>query len=371
MKPLGSTSHPVTTPLSTDAEQTRWARVSGRDRSADGLFVYAVTTTGVFCRPSCPSRRPRRDRVRFFDDTTAAAAAGFRACLRCRPTETAGRGGSDPMRSVVAYLDAHVDQAVSLASLGRMIGMSPSRLQRRFKGEVGLSPREYQAARRAETFRRELREGADVTTAIYQAGYGSPSRVYETAPTGKGMSPTEYRRGGQGLEIGYAIVPSPLGRLLVAATAAGVCAVKLGDRDETLQADLEREFPQARLRRSGVVPDEWLTTMVSNIGASNPQALPLDVQGTAFQWRVWRALQQIPVGETRTYADVARSLGAPTASRAVARACATNPVALVVPCHRVVPKNGAGTVGGYRWGTERKRQLLELEASASRPVRSR
>jgi AraC family transcriptional regulator of adaptative response/methylated-DNA-[protein]-cysteine methyltransferase len=334
--------------------------VLARDRTADGAFVYAVTSTGIFCRPSCPSRRPRPDRVRFFDDTTAAAAAGFRACKRCRPTDMAANGTTGAIRRVAAYLDAHVDERVPLARLGRLARLSPSHLQRRFKDEVGLSPREYQAARRADAFRRELRAGKDVTTAMYEAGYGSPSRVYEAAPTGKGMTPTAYRRGGKGLELDYAIVASPLGRLLVAATSTGVCAVKLGDRDEALEADLAHEFPEANIRGKGAIPRGWLDAIVSSIGKTGiVNDLPLHVRGTAFQWRVWRALQDIPTGETRTYSEVARTVGSPSAVRAVARACATNPVALVVPCHRVVPKDGS--VGGYRWGAERKKKLLQLE----------
>jgi AraC family transcriptional regulator of adaptative response/methylated-DNA-[protein]-cysteine methyltransferase len=368
---------------SAQSDQVRWRRVLARDRSADGEFFYAVTSTGVFCRPSCPSRRPRPDRVRFFDDIVAAAAAGFRPCRRCRPTEVAANGTTDAIRRVAAYLDAHAEDVVPLSRLGRVAGLSPSHLQRRFKQELGLSPREYQAARRADRFRRELRAGKDVTTAIYEAGYGSPSRVYEANPTGRGVSPGAYRRGGEGLEVGYAIVPSPLGRLLVAATSAGVCAVKLGDRDDALRAELSREFPSAKIvgpfdsavpqtasLRAGqvAVPSEWLEAVVARIGnIGSAGDLPLDVKGTAFQWRVWRALQQIPFGETRSYSDVAREVGSPSAVRAVARACATNPVALVVPCHRVVGKDGAMT--GYRWGVERKKKLLALERDRS--LRSR
>lgn len=348
-----------------ELDQARWRRVLARDRSADGVFFYAVTSTGVFCRPSCPSRRPRPDRVRFFDDIVSAAAAGFRPCKRCHPAEVGANGISRAIRRVAAYLDAHVEDAVPLSRLGRVAGVSPSHLQRRFKQELGLSPREYQAARRADRFRRGLRAGKDVTTAIYDAGYGSPSRVYEANPTGRGVSPAAYRRGGAGLDVGYAIVGSPLGRLLVAATANGVCAVKLGNRDEELKAELAREFPAAQISGREAIPNEWLEAVVARIGNTASQSdLPLDVKGTAFQWRVWRALQQIPVGETRTYSDVARAVGSPSAVRAVGRACATNPVALVVPCHRVVGKNGSET--GYRWGLERKRQLLALEKETGR-----
>lgn len=348
-----------------DLDETRWRLVLERDRAADGTFVYAVTSTGVFCKPSCPSRRPRRDRARFFDGVGAAAAAGFRPCLRCRPTERPADAPTSAIRLAAAYLDAHAEHVVPLAQLGRITGLSPSHLQRRFKQEVGLSPREYQAARRADRFRRELRAGKDVTTAIYEAGYGSPSRVYEASPTGRGVSPATYRRGGVGLEVGYAIVASPLGRVLVAATAAGVCAVKLGDRDEDLVADLRGEFASAHITSRRTVPAEWVKAIVRRIGKSGAASdLPLDVQGTAFQWRVWRALQRIPLGETRSYAQVAEAIGAPSAVRAVARACATNPAALVIPCHRVIGKDGSLT--GYRWGVERKKRILALERQGSR-----
>jgi AraC family transcriptional regulator of adaptative response/methylated-DNA-[protein]-cysteine methyltransferase len=238
--------------------------------------------------------------------------------------------------------------------------MSPHHLQRRFKAIVGLSPREFQAAVRAGKLRSSLRDGRDVTTAIYEAGYGSPSRVYEASPTGKGMPPSRYRRGGAGMTIGYSTVSSPLGQVLVAATAEGVCAVKLGDSDAALVRDLRREYPSARIAANQQTRTDWVKAIVQHLRGQVPSLdLPIDVQATAFQWKVWRALQRIPYGETRAYADVARAIGQPTAARAVARACATNPVCLVVPCHRVVPTTG-GT-GGYRWGTVRKARLLASE----------
>jgi AraC family transcriptional regulator of adaptative response/methylated-DNA-[protein]-cysteine methyltransferase len=339
----------------------RWKALAARDRAADGTFVYAVTSTGVYCRPSCPSRRPRADRVQFFDTTHEARQAGFRACKRCRP-DTVGlaQPGVEAVRRVSAYLATHADQTVTLAHLARVAAMSPHHLQRRFKALVGLSPREYQAAVRADRLRASLRGGRDVTTAIYEAGYGSPSRVYESAPTGKGMTPSSYRRHGAGMRIGYSIVPSAIGRVLVAATELGVCAVKIGDSDTLLVRDLRKEYSAAEISADAAPRAEWVKAVASHLrGDPASLDLPIDVKATAFQWKVWRALQQIPPGQTRAYAEVARRIGKPKAVRAVANACANNPVCLVVPCHRVVPSNG-GT-GQYRWGAARKAALLEAE----------
>lgn len=333
-----------------------------RDSSLDGRFVYAVTSTGVFCRPSCPSRLPRPERVRFFDTTTAAELAGFRACRRCHPNRDARTAPiADAIRRASRYLTEHADNTVPLSQLAKLSHVSASHLHREFKRSLGLSPREYQAACRADRFRKQLQAGRGVTTAMYEAGYGSPSRIYESAPTGRGMPPATYRRGGAGAEVGFTIVRCPLGWLLVAATGKGVCAVKLGDTPETLEADLRREFSSSVITPNHLVPREWVSTLVDRLrGTGHDVALPLDVRGTAFQWRVWRALQQIPSGETRSYSDIAREVGRPSAVRAVANACASNPVCLVVPCHRVVAKNGE--LGGYRWGTRRKERLLASEA---------
>ena len=339
----------------------RWKALASRDAAADGTFVYGVTSTGVYCRPSCPSRRPRADRVRFFDTTTDARHAGFRACKRCRP-DTVGlaQPGIEAVRRASAYLATHADETVTLGHLARVTSMSPHHLQRRFKAIVGLSPREFQSAVRAGRLRTSLRDGRDVTTAIYEAGYGSPSRVYEAAPTGKGMSLSSYRRGGAGMRIGYSTITSPVGIVLVAATETGVCSVKIGDSEPVLEKDLRREYPAAEIEPDRKQRSEWVKAIASHLRGEAPSLdLPIDVRATAFQWKVWRALQQIPYGETRAYADVARSIGKPRAIRAVARACATNPVALVVPCHRVTPK--AGGVGGYRWGAARKAALLDRE----------
>ena len=343
----------------------RWKALASRDAAADGTFVYGVTSTGVYCRPSCPSRRPRADRVRFFDTTNEARHAGFRACKRCRP-DTVGlaQPGIDAVRRVSAYLASHADETVTLSQLARVASMSPHHLQRRFKAIVGLSPREYQSAMRAGRLRASLRDGRDVTTAIYEAGYGSPSRVYESSPTGKGMPPSNYRRHGAGMRVGYSIVSSSIGKVLVAATEHGVCAVKIGDSEAALVRDLKQEYSAADISANASPRPEWVQAIADHLrGDHDALDLPIDVKATAFQWKVWRALQQIPAGETRAYADVARRIGKPRAVRAVASACANNPVCLVVPCHRVVPS--AGGTGKYRWGAERKARLLAAEKSRS------
>jgi AraC family transcriptional regulator of adaptative response/methylated-DNA-[protein]-cysteine methyltransferase len=353
--------------VQTGALDPRWKQLAARDASADGTFIYGVTSTGIYCRPSCASRRPRADRVKFFDTTTEARQAGFRACKRCRP-DTIGlaQPGVEAIRRASAYLAIHADRPITLGHLARVAAMSPDHLQRRFKAIVGVSPREYQAAVRAVRLRASLRDGRDVTTAIYEAGYGSPSRVYEASPTG-GMSPSNYRRGGAGMRIAYSAVPSPVGQVLVAATEHGVCSVKLGDNVAALVRDLRAEYPAAAIEPDRTPRSEWVKAIAQHLrGAAPSLDLPIDVQATAFQWRVWRALQQIPYGETRAYADVAKAIGKPKAVRAVARACATNPVCLVVPCHRVVRTGGA--IGGYRWGVDRKKRLLDGE---QRPAKKR
>ncbi|MGD9905198.1 MAG: bifunctional DNA-binding transcriptional regulator/O6-methylguanine-DNA methyltransferase Ada [Vicinamibacterales bacterium] len=344
------------------SDDPRWAQVLARSAAADGQFVYAVKSTGVFCRPTCPSRRPRRDQVAFFETPTAAERAGFRACLRCKPV--GARPVTEGARAVAraaAYLRSHADETVELADLAALTELSPSHLQRAFTAHTGISPREFQAACRAERFRASLRDGRDVTTATYDAGYGSPSRVTAHKPTGRGLSPSAYRRRGDGVAIGYAVVPCSLGRLLVAATPAGVCAVRLGATDRALVDELRDEFPRATVT-AAAPPVAWTRAIAGAVDGAPGEVpgVPLDVQGTAFQWKVWKALQAIPAGQTRTYAAIARAVGRPRAVRAVAGACAANPVAVVVPCHRVVPK--AGGVGGYRWGADRKRMLLTREA---------
>jgi AraC family transcriptional regulator of adaptative response/methylated-DNA-[protein]-cysteine methyltransferase len=358
-------------PLQGAEAERAWAAVLARDAAWDGRFVYAVASTGVYCRPSCAARRPRRDRVSFYADPAAAEAAGYRACRRCRPLAP---GGADAERQVSAardYLAAHLDETVTLERLGRQVGLSPYHLQRTFKRLLGLTPKDYVLALRAERLKLRLKEGDDVTTATYEAGYGAGSRLYEQSDARLGMTPGTFRRGGRGTHIRYALAAAPLGRLLVAATERGICAVRLGGDDAELAEGLRRDYPQATLApvAAGDPLAGWLEAILVSLappaGAQPPRLadLPLDVRATAFEWRVWRELQRIPRGATRSYGEVAAALGQPTAARAVARACAANRVALVVPCHRVVRADG--DPGGYRWGSERKRRLLEGESAAS------
>ena len=268
--------------------------------------------------------------------------------------------GMDQVRKACAFIQQHADAPITLARIARHVNASPFHFQRVFTRLVGISPRAYQDALRAKRFRRGLREGEPVTGALYDAGYGSSSRVYERQPTGRGMTPAVYKGGARGVEVSYAIADSPLGRLLVAATPKGICSVKLGDKDEVLEQELRNEYPAASISANRTDLARWVKTILTYLSGRRPHLdLPLDIQATAFQWRVWRYLQSIPYGETRAYSQVARDIGKPSAVRAVARACATNPVCLVIPCHRVVGKDGSLT--GYRWGVERKRTLLEKE----------
>jgi AraC family transcriptional regulator, regulatory protein of adaptative response / methylated-DNA-[protein]-cysteine methyltransferase len=349
------------TALDTDTETGRWRAFEARDRGADGAFVVAVRTTGIYCRPSCPARRPRRENVAFYTDPERAEAAGFRACLRCRPREVAAQ--AQLVQQVCAHIDAHLDESVTLAELSAATGVSPHHLQRTFKRALGVSPRAYAEARRLETFRARLKQDngqVSVTDALYDAGYGSSSRLYERAPAQLGMTPSAYRRGGAGRRIGYSSAPCALGQLLVAATERGVCLVSLADSDAELLATLEREFPAAELTRDDGPLGADLRAIIQYLAGERQELdLPVDVRATAFQWRVWEALQTIPYGATRSYGDVARAIGQPRAVRAVAQACASNPVALVIPCHRVV--RAGGQLGGYRWGVQRKQALLDRE----------
>ncbi len=343
----------------TDRMTSMWNSVVARDRGADGAFVYAVSSTGVYCRPSCPSRRPRREHVAFFDTADAARRAGYRACRRCHPDRAMPDPWTDKIRRACVYL-GNVDGHPSLAALAARIGGSPYHLQRNFKRIVGVTPREYADAIRLRKVKRTLRDGRNVTGAMLDAGYGSSSRFYERAADRLGMAPSTYRRGGAGMTVRYAITDSPLGRLLVAATPRGVCAVAMGATDADLTAHLRREYPAASIEIDDGSLADWTSAVVAHLNGASPRLdLPLDIRATAFQWQVWRALSAIPFGETRTYADVARSIGRPRAARAVARACATNPVALAIPCHRVVAANG--DAGGYRWGADRKRTILARE----------
>lgn len=349
-------------PMHQPTNLERWQAVVARDRSADGKFVYGVSSTGIYCRPSCASRRPSRDRVTFFDSPAEASRAGYRACRRCQPdTDARVDPWVEKIRRACVYL-SNVEGHLSLAKLAARIGGSPYHLQRNFKRLVGLSPREYAEAYRVGRVKRRLRQSPDVTSAVVDAGYASSSRFYERAVPKLAMPPSAYRRGGIGMHIRYAIVDSPLGRLLVAATTRGVCAVTMGSSDPELEQALAREYPAATIERDSGGLSKWTRRILAHVAGRRPRLdLPIDVQATAFQWQVWTALAAIPYGETRSYADVARAIGRPSAVRAVARACATNPVALAIPCHRVV--SSQGDEGGYRWGAERKRLLLETETA--------
>ena len=338
----------------------RWKAVVARDPRADGEFVYAVRSTGIYCRPSCPSKKPTRSRVEFFGSPADAEREGFRACKRCHPKDAAT---VDPwtrkINRACVYL-ANVEGRPSLSSLARRVGGSRYHLQRNFKRIVGVTPREFADALRLEKMKGRLRKGADVTSAVLDAGYGSSSRFYERAAQRLGMTPSRYRSGGAQTTIAYTITSSALGRLLVAATDRGVCAISLGKSDSELESALKDEYPAATISPDRGQLAKWTRQVLDHLDGRTPRLdLPLDVRATAFQWQVWTALVQIPRGETRSYAQIAARIGHPRAARAVARACATNPVALAIPCHRVVP--AAGGVGGYRWGAQRKKKLLDQE----------
>jgi AraC family transcriptional regulator of adaptative response/methylated-DNA-[protein]-cysteine methyltransferase len=336
-----------------DAEAA-WKQLIERDPAAK--FFYAVTTTGVFCRPACSSRRPRRENVRFFASAEAAQAAGFRACMRCKPAAAVG----NPLDKVRTYIEAHLDRAAPLAELGRVAGLSPFTVQKLFKRELGVSPLAYQRGLRAARLRGELKQGGSVTDAIYEAGFGSSSRAYDGAQLG--MTPARFAQGGKGEQIGFASAATAFGWIIVGATARGLCWLALGGTKSEAEASLREEFPLARIHRDPTLAAMVAAAVAAVAGDSlSAVSLPLDLRGTAFQLRVWSALRAIPRGETRTYSQLARDLGDVKATRAVARACALNRVSLVVPCHRVVGVSGSLT--GYRWGVERKRQLLAAESS--------
>lgn len=340
---------------------TQWQHVIARDPRQDGRFVFAVRTTGIYCRPSCPSRRPRRDSVEFFEDPQQAEQAGYRACLRCKPTQISTQA------KAVMFARRLLDEAegvLTLAELSQRVGVSPFHLQRLFKRATGLSPREYQSARRMQHVKHGLRKGDDVTTALYDAGFGSPSRLYEKSGQQLGMTPGTYRRGGVGATVNYAILPSALGRVLVAATSRGLCAVRFGETAAELKRELREEFHAAAIVRDDAALQPYIQPLLASMrGERVTIDLPLDVRATAFQKKVWDALRTIPRGETRSYSEVARDIGDPHAVRAVARACASNPVAIAIPCHRVVRSDG--DLAGYRWGITRKRKLLERERRES------
>jgi len=342
-----------------------WQAVLARDARRDGTFFFCVKTTGIYCRPSCPARRPRRENVVFFRRPEEAEHAGFRPCQRCRPRAAADHQSQSGMaRAVCRYIESHLDEPLTLGKLSRVFHKSPFHLQRTFKAAVGITPREYADSRRMERFKNELKAGRTVTHALYDAGYSSSSRLYERAGAELGMTPDAYRRGAIGMDIHYTLAASPIGRMLVGATRKGVCLVRFGDSDEELEAGLRREFPYAVKKRDDESLHAWRDLLLEHLRGHTPDArLPLDIRATAFQKRVWNYLQQIPRGRTRSYSEVARAIGRPRAVRAVARACATNPVSIAIPCHRVIGSDGNLT--GYAWGIEKKKKLLEMERKAA------
>ncbi|MBA2524594.1 MAG: bifunctional DNA-binding transcriptional regulator/O6-methylguanine-DNA methyltransferase Ada [Pyrinomonadaceae bacterium] len=344
-----------------DTQDELWQAVMAKDSTFDGTFVFAVSSTKIYCRPSCPARRPRRERVSYFRLPEAAEQAGFRACRRCHPKQTTS---TDPQIEMVQracrYIETQDETSATLADLGEHIGISAFHLQRVFKKVMGITPRQYADACRIGKFKTRVRESGSVAGAMYDAGFSSSSRLYEHAPSELGMTPATYGRGGRGATINYTITRSPLGQLLVAATERGVCAVKLGDLDEALLSDLIKEYPAAEIERMDPALQGSVELLLDYLAGKQPDlGLPLDIRATAFQWQVWEKLRAIPYGKTRSYAAVARTMGQPKAARAVARACASNPVALLIPCHRVIREDQS--LGGYRWGLERKKKLLENE----------
>jgi len=340
-------------------QDPRWRAVVNRDSTGAPPFVFGVTSTRIFCRSGCPAPTPNPSRVRFFEDADAAQVAGFRPCRRCRPELLQGRKSALEKARELLELSP---RGLSMEALAGRVGLSPSHLQRAFTKEVGISPAEYSRAMRMKRARSSLATGTQVTDALYQAGFGSSRAFYEVAPGTLGMTPSQFRKGGAGIEIHYSVSRSFLGQLLLGATARGVCAVKMGESLADLEAQLAAEFPQAQLIRDEVGLHEIRSVLLALAsGRPGGRELPVDVRGTVFQWLVWREIQAIPRGRTSTYGKLAAGMGRPGAARAVARACAANQVALVIPCHRVVP--AAGGEGGYRWGGERKRRLLEAESA--------
>ena len=341
-------------------DAARWRAVAERATAARGAFVYGVLSTGVYCAPGCASRRPRPENVRFFPGPEAAEAAGFRPCKRCRPAAL----GSDPERDALTRacraLEA-ADEPPGLADLARAAGVSVRQLQRLFRKHLGVSPRDYAARLRQERAAAALASGANVTEAAYGAGFGAASRFYAQAPAFLGMLPATFRAGGPGETIAFALAPTSLGLVLAAATARGLCAIALGEDAGALTTDLRRRFPRAQLVPAGPEAAAVLARVAALVETpARGLDLPLDIRGTAFQRRVWAALQEIPGGQTTSYARVAEAVGRPGAARAVARACAANPLAVAVPCHRV--RRGDGSLAGYFWGLARKRALLDREA---------
>lgn len=341
-------------------EELFWQAVKTNDARFDGAFYLGVKTTGIYCRPSCRARAPKRENVAFFGSWSEAERSGLRACLRCKPKNG---GELDPqVEKVIKVCELlESDDLCSLEDLAGEVGLSPYHLQRSFKEIIGVSPKKYSEARRMERFKSELRAGGDVTAAMYDAGFGSSSRLYEKASESMGMTPAAYKKGGQGMTINYSITDCELGRILVARTIKGLCNVAFADDDASLEANLHDEFPNAEVVKDARVLKGFIDEILEHLAGEKKRLdLPLDIQATAFQMKVWQLLRKIPYGETVTYSQIAEKLGDRNKVRAVAQACANNRVAVVIPCHRVVGTNGKMT--GYRWGVERKERLLARES---------
>jgi AraC family transcriptional regulator of adaptative response/methylated-DNA-[protein]-cysteine methyltransferase len=345
-----------------------WESVQKRDRAQDGKFFFGVLTTGVFCRPSCPARQPLRKNVRFYETPAEAEHDGLRPCLRCRPLASIGADpNTERIREICRYIETHSDQELRLADLARMARLSPFHFQRSFKAIAGVTPRQYVETSRLGKLKGNLRKSRDVTEAVYDAGYGSSSRVYERADTRLGMTPNQYRQGGRNLTITHVSIESPMGLMMMAATDRGVCFVRFGESEAALLEELKREYPQSKIEsmKKPYHPDfeKWMAALTRHLEGNQPHLdLPLDIRATVFQMRVWHYLQSIPYGEVQSYGEVASGIGQPSATRAVANACAANPVAVVIPCHRVI--RGTGELGGYRWGIARKRVLIDRERNS-------
>lgn len=336
-----------------------WQAVKSNDARFDGAFFIGVKTTGIYCKPSCRARLPKRENVAFYDSVDAAERNGFRACLRCRPKQAES---ADP--TVEKVLKAceliESDELFSLDDLSHELNLSPYHLQRSFKEIIGVSPKKYSGAKRMEKFKSELRGGSDVVTAMYDSGFGSSSRLYEKAADNLGMTPTAYKKGGQGMKINYAITECEFGRILVGRTIKGLCSVAFADEDISLEENLKKEYPNAEIVKDAAILKDFVEEILKYLAGKNKRLdLPLDIQATAFQMQVWELLRKIPYGETVSYSQIAEKLGNKKKVRAVAQACANNRVAVVIPCHRVIGSNG--DLSGYRWGIERKKKLLDAE----------
>lgn len=355
-------SHVVAEGYRTDNQ--RWEAVIRRDIKARNAFIYGVKTTGVCCRPNCSSRLPNRENVLFFDRFQAAEEAGFRPCKRCRPDRLSSDEPVDPRILRACRLLEEAAEPLTLRYLAGQVGLSGPYFQRLFKSVVGVTPKEYAASLRLHRVRERLTGGSSVTDAIYEAGFGSSSRFYENSESALGMTPLNFRKGGEGVEITYTVAQSSLGPVLVAATGRGICAIEFGASEEQLTGLLFERFPKAAIRKGQDDFVSGVERVLSLIDTPDQGLdLPLDIQGTAFQRRVWKALRRIPPGRTATYAEVAEMIGRPKAVRAVANACASNRIAIAVPCHRVVGSDGR--TGGYRWGTDLKEAILKREEKKS------